>query len=110
MYNTDWTLATLDDDVLPTLYKGVNSTGDTETLIESFYTTERDSVPSDETMASRNSVASEILAMDANDNSLENANAITSDGTRSRDRNSFRGVIERMVVGFNGMHKRFCIS
>ncbi|KAM3588848.1 Serine/threonine-protein kinase PAK 3, variant 2 [Umbelopsis sp. WA50703] len=101
MYNTDWTLATLDDDVLPTLYKGVNSTGDTETLIESFYTTERDSVPSDETMASRNSVASEILAMDANDNSLENANAITSDGTRSRDRNSFRGVIERMVVGFN---------
>ncbi|KAG2176239.1 hypothetical protein INT43_005473 [Umbelopsis isabellina] len=100
MYNTDWTMAGVDDEISPSMYRVANNnTSDTETLRESFYTTGCESVPSDETIASRNSIASELQTVDVNE--IGTGNFVASEGLRSRDRNSFRGVIERMVIGFN---------
>ncbi|CAO3680737.1 unnamed protein product [Umbelopsis ramanniana] len=99
LYNTDLTLAALEDDMPPSLYSELHhSSVDTDNMREHSYVSTHDSLPSDETMASRSSTASDFGTGDGYDTS--SANAIQE--TKSiKERKKLRGVLEKMVISFN---------
>jgi hypothetical protein len=84
----------------PSLYSELHhSSVDADTLREHSYMSTHDSLPSDETMASRSSTASDFGTGDGYD--MSSASAIPE--TKSiKERKKLRGVLEKMVVSFNG--------
>lgn len=97
LYNTELTLAALEDDMPSSLYSELRNGADAETLGEQSYVSTRDSMPSDDTMASRSSVASDFGNGDGNDTSACTVN-------KTKERITLRDMIDKMVVSFNGRH------
>lgn len=98
LYNTELTLAAMEDDMPTSRYNELRNGADAETLREQSYVSTRDSMPSDDTMASRSSVASDFGNGDGNDASASTVN-------KTKDRTTLRDMIDKMVVSFNGRHQ-----
>lgn len=100
LYNADLTLAALEDDAPLSLYNELHSSMDVETLRENSYMSTHDSMPSDDTMASRSSVASDFGTSDGYDTT----SAAATEFNKAKDRHTLRGVIDKMVESLNGTH------
>jgi hypothetical protein len=88
----------MEDDMPTSRYNELRNGADAETLREQSYVSTRDSMPSDDTMASRSSVASDFGNGDGNDASASTVN-------KTKDRTTLRDMIDKMVVSFNGRHQ-----
>lgn len=92
----------------PSLYSELHhSSADADTLREHSYVSTHDSLPSDETMASRSSTASDFGTGDGYDTSSANAMQETKS---IKERKKLRGVLEKMVISFNGEEMRTVIA